>query len=83
MQKFQLLFGVKFTEAIAKKIHLLLYKPPSQVLPVTIIYTFSPAAPTYMFLNAVFSDSRLTVGKSEDEVGDVVLSSFFRLTQST
>lgn len=87
MEKFQLLFGLKLTEAIAKKIHLLLDKPSSQVLPVTITYAFSPAAPTYMFLigflNAVSWDLRLAVGKSEDEVGDVVLPTFFIFTKST
>lgn len=49
--------------------------------------TFSPAAPTHVvlvgFLNTASLDLRLAVGKSEDEVGDVVLPSFFRLTQST
>lgn len=87
MEKFHLLFGVQLTEAIAKKIHLLLYKPSPQVLPVTIIYIFPPAAPTYMFLigilNAASLELRLAVGKSENEVGDVVLPSFFIITQST
>lgn len=87
VEKFQLLCGMKITEAIAEKINFLLYKPSSQFLPVRIIYTNSSASPIFRFLigilRAVSTDLRLAVGKSEDEVGDVVLPSFFMLTLST
>lgn len=84
MEKFQLLLGGKLIEAIAEKIYFLLYKPSSQFLPVRIMHTSSSPVHIHVgFLEAVPTHLRLAVGKSQDEVGDVVLPSFVILAQST
>lgn len=91
VEKFKLLFWTQVIEAIAEKINFLLYKPASEILPLryhwklTFIqlhlnYTHVLISFIYLTTNILFKDLRLGVGKSEDEVGDVVLSSFFIFT---
>lgn len=84
VQEFKLLLWPQVVEAIAEKINFLLYEPAPEVLPST-QQSGTLKIPSYGLHQtlAYIMHLRLTVGKSEDEVRDVVLSSFVLFTWSS
>lgn len=84
VKKFQLLFWIQIREALAEKVDFLLYEPSPQILPLRHQWKgFDDMSMQQLHSQAHISvailkkqknaDSRLAVGESENEVGDVVL----------
>lgn len=81
VQKLQFLFWRQIIEAVTEEINFLLYEPASKILPLT-KHFIQLHAVSFVSVENCSIHLRLAVGKSKNEVWDVVLPSFLMFTHS-